>query len=458
MSTMDTTALARIMLGGFNQGAGLVSNAAQINDSRARAAQQQAQYEQEVAYRLEQQRQQESRQLAQMSALANFAESRGLLQPSGPSGYGPFQPPLASPSPTGPFQPGMEPAMPQQAAPSMGLDRATLMGMDPRFAGGVVEDMLGQQQRMETAQFEQELKAQAERRSIAEREARRTYIRGELEKAGFTPEQIARSLAAQGLADIGTPAGVITSMFNQGGPAADWQMGQGLGYPEAMRGAFEGGQISPMDAWKNRPDTADAAGDPDAQIAELVRSIEGPFADPNDQNTWAKIDPAGLGFLRLKLETGGQVTDAMIDAVLPSRDNRAVIAYLKWFADMKQKEYLALVNDSSYKDSKVTPLQLQQAKAASVHATSNYGRAVQGDGEAQAAGANAGANADATPAQPAGPMPTQPPAAAPQAPQNDAAMIARQIAERMFPGVPLQSLTPQQKQQIADQLNAMNGG
>ena len=337
--------------------------------------------------------------------------------------------------------------MPQQAAPSMGLDRATLMGMDPRFAGGVVEDMLGQQQRMETAQFEQELKAQAERRSIAEREARRTYIRGELEKAGFTPEQIARSLAAQGLADIGTPAGVITSMFNQGGPAADWQMGQGLGYPEAMRGAFEGGQISPMDAWKNRPDTADAAGDPDAQIADFIRSVEGPFADPADPATWSKLNPAGVEIMRLKMRRGEAITDQVLGAVLPESDNRTKIAFLKWQADMMNQRYRSILNASTY-DGGPSKLEVANAEEAMVDAARVYGKAAMGmDG--------------ATPQQPAGPMPTQPPAAAPQAPQapqSDASMIARQIAERMFPGVPLQSLTPQQKQQIADQLNAMNGG
>ena len=334
--------------------------------------------------------------------------------------------------------------MPQQAAPSMGLDRATLMGMDPRFAGGVVEDMLGQQRSMETAQFEQEIRSQAERRSIAQREARRVYIRAELEKAGFTPEQIARALAASGLSEIGVPAATITGMFGQSGPSADWQMGQGLGYPDAMRGAFEGGAISPMDAWKNRPDTAGAGGDPDAQIEDFIRSVEGPFADPADPATWSKLNPAGVEVMRLKMRLGEAITDQVLGAVLPESDNRTKIAFLKWQADMMNQRYRSILNASTYKDGP-SKIDVANAEEAMVDAARVYGKAAMGmDGT--------------TPQQPAGPMPTQPPTAAPQAPQNDAAMIARQIAERMFPGVPLQSLTPQQKQQIADQLNAMNGG
>jgi hypothetical protein len=451
MSTMDTTALARIMLGGFGQGAGMVTNAAQIGDARQREAAMQQRYAQEVAYRQQQQQAEQARQLAQMSALANFAEQRGLFtQGPDPMAYGPSQPPMAGPSPVGPFQPGMEPAMPQQPQ-ALGLDRATLMGMDPTTARGVIDDMMRGQREMENARFEAEIEDQIRRQEVSDRAAKARSLRTQLEQAGFPPEQIAKSMAAAGLSEFGAPAGVVNQLFEPApAPGADWAMGQSLGYPEAMQPAFESGQISPMDAYKNRPDTTAAGGDTDAQIASLVRSIEGPLADPNDESTWAKIDPAGLGFMRLKLETGGQITDAMIDAVLPTRDNRAEIAYLKWFADAKRDEYMKIMG---YED--VDPLEAQQAEAAYMHAVRNYRQAAQGDGGSNRAqtGRNPGASREQPDSQSA---PTAAPT--PAAGESDVAMIARQLAERMFPGVPIQALTTQQHQQIADQLNALNGG
>lgn len=286
MSTMDTTALARIMLGGFNQGAGMVSNAAQIMDARQRAAQQQAQYEAEVAYRQQQQRQQEAKQLAQMSSLANFAEARGLLtQGPDPMAYGPFPGPQAGPSPVGPFQPGMEPAVQSagqfgqmgMGGPTLGLDRATLMGMDPRLAGGLIEDMLGQRRAMENAQFEADLSDQIRRREAISRAGRIAAIRSQMRGEGFSEQQIGRALTAANLSEVGVPAGVVSGMFGEQPyqrTAEDYRtlLGMPGPAPSGAYGPFQPGaepavgqdradvmarwQMSPSDAARFAPDAA----------------------------------------------------------------------------------------------------------------------------------------------------------------------------------------------------------
>lgn len=446
MSTMDTSALARIMLGGFGQGAGMVSDAAQILEARQRSAQQQARYEAEVAYRAEQERQQQARQLAQMSALANFAEQRGMLTAGpDPMAYGPQQPPMGgAPSPMGPFQPGIGPATPQ-AAHSLGLDRATLMGMDPTTARGIVDDMMLQQRQMENAQFEADLSEQIKRRESMARAGRIASIRSQMEQAGFTPEQISRALTAANLSEVGVPAATINGMFPEpAGPAADWSMGQGLGYPEAMRGAFEGGAISPMEAWRARPDTAAVGGDPDAQVADFVRSVEGPFADPADPATWTKLNPTGVEIMRLKMRRSEAITDQVLSAILPESDDRTKMAFLKWQADQMGQRYRTMMNQSTYEGGP-SKLDVANAEFAWIEASRAYGQAAMGQG---------GANAGATPAQPAQPAQMMPTAG----PQNDAAAIARQVAGRMFPGVALEQMTDDQWEQVAAQIRLINGG
>lgn len=294
MSTMDTSSLARIMLGGFGQGANMVTNAAQILDQRARAAQVQQRYAEEVEYRRRQDQAAAADLLAQQTALANFAENQGIFGPTvDPMAYGPQQPAQSgAPSPLGPYQPGMEPAPPIPGA--MGLDRATIMGMDPASARSLITGAVKHRRDLEMAQFKADIDDQIERQKMAREMASEASFMAQARHAGFSEADIQRSLLARRASSLGTPAGVVGDVFgNQpyqktpddyrtalGMPGPTQPSGYGPYVPGTepvagsdMADVFARDQTSFTEAARLMPKPEDAAGPSIDELAAQIKMI-----------------------------------------------------------------------------------------------------------------------------------------------------------------------------------------
>lgn len=443
----------------FSQGIrdfmGIAQLAEQLNAQDAAAAQRaryeqmaQAQFQQQQAELLHRRQMEDAGRavwLNQIDRLGGFTDlgsqqggvagagSPAPVPPVGPGQYGPLQqgqqfapPPGPQGLPTtGPLtleQQIQQSFQPQQSPASMltGLSRQALAGASPQLVQQIAETMMAEQDRARQLRAKSDMEFQSWHRGELERQMRREAIRSDGRRAGLSEEDIQNTIALHGLSEAGVPAGVLGQLGERMWPepqeyqptAQDFMAlgvpgGQATG-EDSPAAALARMGASPSEAARFVPDGA-AVGDPEAQIADFIRSVEGPTADPADPSTWTKLNPTGVEVMRLKMRRGEAITDQVLSAVLPESDNRTKIAFLKWQADQMAQRYRSILNASTYAGGP-SKLDVANAEAAWVDAARAYGTAT---------GVGVGQNQPTGPQQP---TPAQP-APAMQAPNELDAMV-----------------------------------